>query len=43
MTAGRPNKYTPDAIITSNKYLREAIPKNMDMPTVEGLALELGL
>jgi len=40
---GRPTKYTPEIIIELNKYLAEAIPENMKIPTVEGIALKLGI
>lgn len=40
---GRPSKYAPDAIEKINKYLEEAIPENMEIPTVEGIALKLGI
>lgn len=38
---GRPTKYTPEVIATLYEYLKEAIPENMSIPTVEGLALKL--
>lgn len=38
---GRPTKYNLQVIDKVNKYLADAIPENMDIPTVEGLALEL--
>jgi hypothetical protein len=40
---GRPTKYTPQVIIELNDYLQEAIPENMSIPTVEGIALKLGI
>jgi len=40
---GRPTKYTPDVIDKLNKYLQEAVPENMAIPTVEGIALKLGI
>ena len=40
---GRPTKYTPQIIVELNKYLQEAIPQNMKIPTVEGIALKLGI
>jgi len=40
---GRPTKYTPETITKLNKYLEEAIPQNMKIPTVEGIALKLGI
>jgi len=38
---GRPTKYTPMAIVEFNKYLQEATPQNMKIPTIEGIALKL--
>lgn len=40
---GRPTDYTPEVIDKLNKYLEEAIPQNMKIPTVEGIALKLGI
>ena len=40
---GRPTKYTPKVIEELNQYLKEAIPQNMKIPTVEGIALKLGI
>lgn len=40
---GRPTKYRPEVIKELNKYLEEAIPQNMKIPTVEGIALKLGI
>lgn len=40
---GRPTKYKPEIIEEMNKYLAEAIPQNMKIPTVEGIALKLGI
>jgi hypothetical protein len=40
---GRPTKYTPEVIVEINKYLQEAVPQNMKIPTVEGIALRLGI
>jgi len=40
---GRPTDYTPQIIEEINKYLEEAIPENMKIPTVEGIALRLGI
>ena len=39
----RPTKYTPKVIEEINQYLKSAIPENMKIPTVEGIALELGI
>lgn len=43
MPAGQPTKYTPQVIETINQYLKDAIPQNMKIPTVEGIALKLGI
>ena len=40
---GRPTIYKPEIINELNKYLAEAIPQNMKIPTVEGIALRLGI
>ena len=40
---GRPTKYTPEIINELNEYIEEAIPQNMRIPTVEGIALKLGI
>jgi hypothetical protein len=40
---GAPTKYTPQIIEELNEYLKEAIPQNMKIPTVEGIALRLGI
>ena len=40
---GRPTKYTPAIIEALNEYLAEAVPENMKIPTVEGIALKLGI
>lgn len=40
---GRPTIYTPKAIDKINEYLQEATPENMEIPTVEGIALKLGI
>ena len=40
---GRPTDYKPEVIDELNKYLAEAIPENMKIPTVEGIALKLGI
>jgi len=40
---GRPSEYTPEAINVLNEYLKFAVPENMKIPTVEGLALKLGI
>src|SRR5574343_216089 len=38
---GRPTKYDPKFLDVVNKYILEAVPENMDIPTMEGLALKL--
>jgi len=43
MTAGRPTLYTPQVIDQINEYLATAVPENMQIPTVEGIALKLGI
>jgi hypothetical protein len=40
---GRPSEYTPEVIEQINEYMEEAIPQNMKIPTVEGIALKLGI
>ena len=40
---GRPSEYTPKIIDELNQYLIEAVPQNMKIPTVEGIALRLGI
>ena len=40
---GRPTLYTPQAIAEINKYLAEAVPENMAIPTIEGMALRFGI
>ena len=40
---GRPTKYTPEIIGKINEYLESAVPENMQIPTVEGVALKLGI
>lgn len=41
--AGRPTKYNENALVVYEEYMSEAIPQNMKIPTVEGLALKLGV
>jgi len=41
MPAGRPTKYKPEVIVRLDEYLASAIPENMEIPTVEGIALKL--
>jgi len=43
MPAGRPTKYKPEVITQLDEYLEFAIPENMEIPTVEGIALKLGV
>jgi predicted house-cleaning noncanonical NTP pyrophosphatase (MazG superfamily) len=38
---GRPTSYRPEYVKEVSKYLSEAVPENMDIPTMEGLALRL--
>lgn len=40
---GRPTDYSPGVIIILEQYLRDAVPENMSIPTVEGLALKLNV
>lgn len=40
---GRPTDYTPEMVNKVNEYLEQAVPQNMKIPTVEGLALRLGV
>ena len=40
---GRPSKYTPEVINEINKYLVKAVPENMQIPTIEGIALKLDI
>jgi hypothetical protein len=39
---GRPTIYNSSYVDKLEEYLREAIPENMDIPTVEGYALKVG-
>lgn len=39
---GRPSDYTPEVLDVYEEYISEAIPQNMKIPTIEGLALKLG-
>jgi transposase-like protein len=43
MGAGRPSEYKPEIIDKLNEYLAFAVPENQEIPTVEGLALRLGI
>lgn len=40
---GRPTLYRPEMIDEINEYLKEAVPQNMKIPTIEGVALRLGI
>lgn len=40
---GRPTKYGPHILVQTEEYLKNAIPQNMTIPTLEGLALHLDL
>lgn len=37
----RPTKYSPEILKKTEEYLRNAVPENMDIPTIEGLSIEL--
>lgn len=43
MVTGRPTKYDPKMILEIQEYLKGAIPENMKIPTIEGIALKLGV
>jgi hypothetical protein len=38
---GRPTDYRPSCVKVVHDYLTDAVPENMDIPTMEGLALKL--
>ena len=40
---GRPTKYNEVILEAVEQYLKQAVPENMEIATVEGLALYLGL
>jgi hypothetical protein len=40
---GRPTKYIPSLVKKIDEYITEAVPENMKIPTIEGLALKLGV
>lgn len=40
---GRPTKYNSDLLPLIKEYIQGAIPENMKIPTIEGLALKLGI
>ena len=39
----KPTKYSEETLKVYAEYMQEAIPQNMKIPTVEGLALKLGI
>ena len=41
--AGHPTLYRPEVINEINEYLKSATPENMQIPTIEGVALKLGI
>ena len=43
MGAGRPTDYKPGVIDQINEYLLGAVPENQKIPTIEGIALKLGV
>lgn len=43
MPVGRPTEYKPEVIEKINEYLISACPQNQQIPTIEGLALEIGV
>ena len=43
MKKGRPSKYSQEMLKETEKYLEEAVPENMDLPMVEGLAIRLNV
>jgi hypothetical protein len=40
---GRPTDYTPEVINQINEYLRTAVPENQQIPTIERIALNIGV
>jgi len=40
---GRPTQYTSKTIPEVEKYLQDAVPENMAIPTIEGIALKLNV
>ena len=40
---GRPTKYKPEMITKAKVYLQGAVPENMDIPSVEGLSVNLDI
>jgi hypothetical protein len=43
MGAGRPTAYKPEIIDQINEYLRSAVPENQQIPTIERIALNIGI
>lgn len=43
MPAGRPTDYKPEIIDQINEYLRSAVPENQQIPTIERIALNIGV
>lgn len=43
MSAGRPTIFSEETIVKTREYIRDAVPENMSIPTMEGLALHLGV
>ena len=43
MPVGRPTDYTPEVIDQINDYLKDAVPENQQIPTIERIALKLGI
>jgi hypothetical protein len=40
---GRPTKYTPDMVQSANEYIESCGRQQQELPTIEGLALKLGV
>ena len=40
---GRPTDYSPEVIDKVNEYLRNAVPENQQIPTIERIALNIGV
>lgn len=43
MKTGRPTEYKPGVIDEINEYLKSAVPENQQIPTIERIALKLGI
>ena len=41
--AGRPTTYKPEIINEINEYLKAAVPENQQIPTIERIALNIGV